>query len=138
MKVERIMRIKDKDRTPVAKDLVTRCARCNLELSHVVVVHNLEGVVDRVKCKTCGSEHKYRPNKKKAPSKAPNKSKTRSFPSSHLRIQVEGLGHVPHGPGEFGPVRRRTPHVPEPFRVVAFLLEPLSGPFQADLRPKAK
>ena len=70
------MRIKDKDRTPVAKDLVTRCARCNLELSHVVVVHNLEGVVDRVKCKTCGSEHKYRPDKKKAPSKAPNKSKT--------------------------------------------------------------
>jgi hypothetical protein len=45
------MMIKDKDRTPVAKDLVTRCARCNLELSHVVVVHNLEGVVDRVKCK---------------------------------------------------------------------------------------
>ena len=68
--------IKDKDRTPVAKDLVTRCARCNLELSHVVVVHNLEGVVDRVKCKTCGSEHKYRPDKKSAPSKGTNKFKT--------------------------------------------------------------
>jgi hypothetical protein len=66
---------KDEDRTPVAQDLVTRCARCDLELSHVVVVHNLEGIVDRVKCKTCGSEHKYHPDKKKAPAKTLKKKK---------------------------------------------------------------
>ncbi len=58
---------KDKNRTPVAQDLVTRCTRCKLELSHVVVVHNLEGIVDRVKCKTCGSEHKFSPDKKSLP-----------------------------------------------------------------------
>ena len=69
------MMIKDKNRTPVAQDLVTRCAKCKLELSHVVVVHNLEGLVERVKCKTCGSEHKYRPDKKKAPAKTPKKKK---------------------------------------------------------------
>ena len=67
--------IKDKDRTPVAQELVTRCTKCKLELNHVVVVHNLEGIVDRVQCKTCGSEHKYRPDKKKAPVKTPNKKK---------------------------------------------------------------
>lgn len=69
------MMINDKNRTPVARDLVTRCTRCKLELSHVVVVHNEEGIVDRVKCKTCGSEHKYRPDKKKAPAKTPKKKK---------------------------------------------------------------
>ncbi len=66
---------KDKNRTPVAQDLVTRCTKCKLELSHVVVVHNEEGLVERVKCKTCGSEHKYRPDKKKAPAKTPKKKK---------------------------------------------------------------
>ncbi len=68
--------IKDKDRTPVARDLVTRCARCKLELSHVVVVHNPEGIVYRVKCKTCGSEHKYHPDKRRPPAK-PLKKKER-------------------------------------------------------------
>jgi len=67
--------IKDKDRTPVAQELVTRCTKCKLELSHVVIVHNPEGIVDRVKCKICGSEHKYRPDKKKAPAKTPRKRK---------------------------------------------------------------
>lgn len=66
---------KDKDRTPVAKDLVTLCTRCGLELSHVVVVHNLQGIVERVKCKTCGSEHKYHPEKKIPLSKTPRPKK---------------------------------------------------------------
>ena len=72
------MMIKDKDRTPVARDLVTRCTRCKLELSHVVIFHNQEGIVEKVKCKTCGSEHKYRPDKKKAPSKAVKKKNVQS------------------------------------------------------------
>lgn len=59
--------IKNKDRTPVAQDLVTGCTRCKIDTSHVVVFHNQEGFVERVKCKTCGSEHRYRPEKKVAP-----------------------------------------------------------------------
>jgi hypothetical protein len=55
----------DIDRTPVAKDIITVCSRCNLELNHIVVRHNTEGIVDRVKCHTCGFEHKYKPAKKK-------------------------------------------------------------------------
>ena len=66
----------DKDRTSVARDLVTRCRRCGLDLMHVVVVHNQEGMVERVKCKTCGSEHKYHPDKTKLPSKAVQKKRT--------------------------------------------------------------
>jgi len=69
------MMIKNKDRTPVARDLVTRCTKCKLELSHVVVFHNPEGIVEKVKCKTCGSEHKYHPDKKKAPAKTVKKKK---------------------------------------------------------------
>jgi hypothetical protein len=41
----------------------------------VVVVHNLEGIVHRVKCKTCGNEHKYHPDKRRAPAKTLKKTK---------------------------------------------------------------
>ena len=56
----------DKDRTPVAQNVVTMCTKCKMLLDHVVVFHNAEGIVDRVKCRTCGTEHKYRPDKKTA------------------------------------------------------------------------
>ena len=38
-----------------------------MELNHMVVSHNMEGIVARVQCRTCGSEHKYHPEKKKSP-----------------------------------------------------------------------
>ncbi|MBW2708573.1 MAG: hypothetical protein JRD04_04710 [Deltaproteobacteria bacterium] len=59
------MTTKDKDRTPVAQILETQCTKCKLPLTHMVVTHNSEGFVERVQCRTCGSEHKYRPEKKK-------------------------------------------------------------------------
>jgi len=65
---------KDKDRTPVAQSVITMCTKCERELSHVVVAHDKGGVVERVKCQTCGSEHKYRPDKKRAPKKSAKKS----------------------------------------------------------------
>jgi len=67
---------KDKDRTPVAQNVITKCTKCNMELNHVVVANNTAGIVERVKCLTCGSEHKYRPEKKKATKKT---SKTSIF-----------------------------------------------------------
>ena len=54
----------EKDKTPVAKDIVTTCSKCKLELRHVVIAHNREGIVAQVRCYTCGSEHKYYPEKK--------------------------------------------------------------------------
>lgn len=83
--------IKDKDRTPVARDLVTRCSRCKLETRHVVVVHNQEGIVDRVKCKTCGSEHKYRPDKKPAPTKTLANKKHRVIKKEDFAKEFERL-----------------------------------------------
>lgn len=70
------MTTKDKDRTPVAQILVTQCTRCKLPLTHMVVTHNSEDVVERVQCRTCGSEHKYRPERKKMVKKATKKRKT--------------------------------------------------------------
>jgi len=65
---------KDKDRTPVAQNVITMCTKCEMELNHVVVAHNAEGIVERVKCHTCGTEHKYRPDKKRATRKTPKRS----------------------------------------------------------------
>jgi len=66
--------VNDKDSTPVAHDVITMCAKCDMELNHVVVAHNEIGMVERVKCQTCGSEHKYRPEKKMAVKKEAKKS----------------------------------------------------------------
>ncbi|MBW2561292.1 MAG: hypothetical protein JRE40_10625, partial [Deltaproteobacteria bacterium] len=60
----------DKDRTPVAQNIATRCTKCKMELNHTVISHTMEGIVARVKCRTCGSEHKYHPEKKKAAPRA--------------------------------------------------------------------
>jgi hypothetical protein len=64
----------DKDRTPVAENVITMCTKCKMELNHVVVAHDAAGIVERVKCHTCGSEHKYRPDKKRATKKPSEKS----------------------------------------------------------------
>jgi hypothetical protein len=65
---------KDKDRTPVAQNVITMCTKCEMKLNHVVVAHNAGGIVERVKCYTCGSEHKYRPDKKRATKKTSKQS----------------------------------------------------------------
>jgi uncharacterized Zn finger protein (UPF0148 family) len=65
---------KTKDRTPVAQNVITMCTKCKMELNHVVVAHNGEGIVETVKCYTCGTEHKYHPDKKRAVKKSTKKS----------------------------------------------------------------
>lgn len=67
---------KNKDRTPVAQNVFTLCTKCEMELNHVVVAHNGSGIVEKVKCLTCGSEHKYRSGKKTATQRTPRKSVT--------------------------------------------------------------
>ena len=61
---------KTKDKTPVAQNVITMCTKCKLQLEHVVLFHSVEGIIEKVKCHTCGSEHKYRPEKSKSPKKA--------------------------------------------------------------------
>ena len=59
----------DIDKTPVAGAIMTRCTKCKLELRHVVISHNKDGIVAKVKCNTCGNEHKYYPEKKRLAAK---------------------------------------------------------------------
>jgi hypothetical protein len=58
---------KDKDKTPVAQDVVAMCTKCKMELNHIVVAQDINGFVERIKCYTCGGEHKYRRTKKTSP-----------------------------------------------------------------------
>ena len=88
------MTIKDKDRTPVAQILETQCTRCKLPLTHVVVTHNAEGIVERVQCRTCGSTHKYRPEKKTVKkaakrSRTPAKKKEPSAPKVFEKLSTK-------------------------------------------------
>ncbi len=89
------MKADDIDRTPVAKDIITVCSRCKLELNHIVVRHNAEGIVDRVKCHTCGFEHKYKPVKKKAETTKKRKSPVRKkSPEKEYAALMEKNIHV--------------------------------------------
>ena len=64
----------NKDRTPIAQNLIAMCTKCEMELSHVVVAHNAAGTVETVKCLTCGTEHQYLPDEKRA-TKKPSKKR---------------------------------------------------------------
>ena len=90
------MKENDIDRTPVAKDIITVCSRCKLELNHIVVRHNKEGIVDRVKCHTCGFEHKYKTvAKKKAKATTKRKSPARKkSPEKEYEALMEKNTHV--------------------------------------------
>lgn len=44
----------------VGDNIDAYCLKCKLILAHVILF-KVDGVVSRVKCKTCGAEHKYRP-----------------------------------------------------------------------------
>ncbi|OQY49413.1 MAG: hypothetical protein B6240_03415, partial [Desulfobacteraceae bacterium 4572_87] len=85
------MTTKDKDRTPVAQILETQCTKCKLPLTHTVVLHNAEGIVARVQCRTCGSEHKYYPDKKKTakkPAKKPRAKKAKKPTAADIFEQL--------------------------------------------------
>ncbi len=43
----------------VGKNVDALCTRCGLVLAHIVL-YEVGGIIARVKCKTCGTEHKYR------------------------------------------------------------------------------
>lgn len=59
----------EKDKTPVAGVVVTRCTKCKADTGHVVMAQNRGGLVAKVKCKTCGSEHRYYSDEKRLSAK---------------------------------------------------------------------
>lgn len=50
----------------VGENIDAHCLKCKLVLAHVVL-YEVNGAVSKVKCKTCGAEHKYRGVKPPAP-----------------------------------------------------------------------
>ncbi|MFH1728103.1 MAG: hypothetical protein ABIA04_06765 [Pseudomonadota bacterium] len=72
--------MKDITKTPVGKDLVCYCTKCRMDLGHRVVAH-VDGLVARVVCLTCKSEHNYRPAKgiKEAAKKEEKKTKSKKI-----------------------------------------------------------
>ncbi len=61
----------------VGDNIDAYCLKCKLLLTHVVLF-KVDGMVHRVKCKTCGAEHKYR----HAPDAVENRQKSRRAPST--------------------------------------------------------
>ena len=61
--------LENNDKTPVAQNVVARCTKCKKLLEHEVVTRDAEGIIEKVRCLTCGSAHKYHPEKIKAPRK---------------------------------------------------------------------
>jgi hypothetical protein len=46
----------------VGENIDAYCSKCKMLLAHIIMV-KIEGTVHKVKCKTCGAEHKYRLHK---------------------------------------------------------------------------
>jgi len=59
---------RDPDRADVGTHIVCYCSRCKHDVNHVVVAKGADGLVARVKCIVCSSEHNY----KKAPTTRPS------------------------------------------------------------------
>jgi hypothetical protein len=78
------------DRTPVARDLFTYCTKEKIDTWHVVMNHNNNGIVDRVKCKACGSEHRYRSTKMAAAAKKTPVGTTLIKRSNGMTMKVDG------------------------------------------------
>jgi hypothetical protein len=72
--VDLIINPKENLMSLVGKNIDAYCLKCKLVLAHVVLFE-VKDAVDRVKCKTCGAEHKYRPAapKKKDSTAVPRK-----------------------------------------------------------------
>lgn len=101
-----IKMVTDIDKTPVAKNLFTKCAKCKMELEHIVVAHNAEGMVERVRCLTCEGDHKYRPRKKAVKNKAPARRKNQRIIEEDpardflkLSEKIEGQKKLPYTMG---------------------------------------
>jgi len=60
----------------VGKNVDALCTRCGLVLAHIVL-YEIGGVIARVKCKTCGTEHKYRGAKTRDRKSAPASDRMR-------------------------------------------------------------
>lgn len=57
----------------IGENIDSYCLKCKMTLTHIVV-SKVDGTVNKVKCKTCGAEHKYRLEKSASKKPAAGKS----------------------------------------------------------------
>jgi hypothetical protein len=73
----------------VGENIDAYCLKCKLVLAHVVLF-KLDDAVSRVKCKTCGAEHKYRGTlpvvKKPAAVRTPGVSRAKKSAPEKLKV----------------------------------------------------
>ena len=60
---------------------ISYCTKCKLELSHTIIVMAGDKI-NRVKCRTCGSEHKYKDMSKKKATVKKTSSKVKKVTST--------------------------------------------------------
>ncbi|MCX6112030.1 MAG: hypothetical protein NTY22_01920 [Proteobacteria bacterium] len=78
---------KNSDNADVGTHIITYCSKCGHDVNHVVVAHGQDGIVARVKCIVCNSEHKYKktasskPSSRRAYSSISNSIKNSSTPT---------------------------------------------------------
>jgi hypothetical protein len=70
----------------VGKNVDAQCTKCGLLLAHIVL-YELNGAIARVKCKTCGAEHKYR-----GPKPRMTKSEIQSVRTRQVRTKATPAG----------------------------------------------
>ena len=75
-------------------DVVTYCGRCKAERTHQVVALKADGAPADVICRTCGGQHRFRPEKKEASSSSSSSSARTPRKSSR---KSEPLGAAPAG-----------------------------------------
>jgi hypothetical protein len=57
------------NKTTLMENVAAICTKCKILLEHTILSRDAEGVIGKVKCLSCGSEHKYRQEKVKTPRK---------------------------------------------------------------------
>ena len=73
----------------VGKEIVCYCTRCKMDLGHTIM-SMIGGIPSRVICRTCKSEHNYKPKKGvKEPGATPATSGTRSVVRAPRETKVE-------------------------------------------------
>ena len=82
----------------VGENIDAHCLKCKLVLAHIVL-YEVGGVISKVKCKTCGAEHKYRGVKPPAP-----KRDAKESPLKEKRARAD-KGKPPENPA---PIRWET------------------------------
>jgi hypothetical protein len=59
--------IENNEQNHPAEKVASRCTKCKKMVDHEVISRSDDGIVLKMRCLTCGYEHKFRPLKSKSP-----------------------------------------------------------------------